>query len=227
MKRIPGAIKVACLVVLVGCVVIPDTFDVSISIDIRHIEEQANDLLNYVEGKTDVLPDIEPAADGPQSSRIRKVLDFLSPVRVAYAAQLKDSSPLVNQIAAKMRKRNAELDAVKKTGAVGENSRGLVELVKPETLGGSDEKNAAQRLIAAENEDRKALYQEVARLNSDQNLKVGTIERVYAQTRLERAKRGELFQLPPAGDDFDAFKKSTPGKKLGSACVPGAWVTIR
>jgi uncharacterized protein YdbL (DUF1318 family) len=223
MKRIPGAIKVAFLVVLVGCVVIPDTFDVSISIDIRHIEEQANDLLNYVEGKTDV----SPATDGPQSSRIRKVLDFFSPMRVAYAAQLKDSSPLVNQIATKMRKRNLELDTVKKTGAVGENSRGLVELVKPETLGGSDEKNAAQRLIAAENEDRKALYQEVARINSDQNLKVGTVERIYAQKRLERAKRGELFQLPPAGDDFDAFKKSTAGKKLGSACAPGAWVTIR
>lgn len=226
MNRVPSAIKAACFAALVGCVVIPDTFDVSISIDIRHIEEQADDLLNYVEGTTDSPPVIE-SADGPQSSRLRRVLEFLRPVRVAYAAQLKDSSPVVNQIAARMRGRNAELGTLKKSGAVGENSRGLVELVKAEALGGSDETNAAQRVIAAENEDRKALYQEIARINSDQNLKVATVERVYAQKRLDRAKRGELFQLPAAGEDFDAFKQSTGGKKLGSACVPGAWVTIR
>jgi uncharacterized protein YdbL (DUF1318 family) len=226
MKRVPDAIKAAGFLVLVGCVVIPDTFDMSISIDIRHIKQQADDLLGYVAGEIDDLPEIE-ADDGPQSSRLRQLFEFLSPVRVVYAAQAKDSSPLVTKLAIKMRERNAELSKLKKTGAAGENSRGLVELVKPEALGGSDEKNAAQRLIAAENEDRKALYKEIARINSDQNLKVGAVERVYAQKRLERAKRGELFQLPPAGEDFGAFKQSTAGKKLGSACVPGTWVTIR
>ena len=80
--------------------------------------------------------------------------------------------------------------------------------------------------MADENKDRKALYREVARLNSEQSVSVSTVEGIYATARLKRAKTGEIFQLPPAGKEFDAFKASAVGKKLGGKCVPKAWVTI-
>jgi len=86
--------------------------------------------------------------------------------------------------------------------------------------------------MAEENEDRKAFYSEIARLNSDnKNVTVAYVERVYVWKRLERAESGQVCQLPsngaaPEGYTFDAFKATPLGQRLGAACVPDAWVTI-
>ena len=91
----------------------------------------------------------------------------------------------------------------------------------------AEDRNETQRLIAAENKDRKALYGEIARLNKDQNVSVSEVEQIYAFERLKRAKTSEIFQLPSTGADFDAFKASPAGKSLGEECKPDAWVTIK
>ncbi len=226
MKRVSITGLAAILAIFGGCVVIPDTFDANINVTIRHIQEQADQLLDYVSGKSDTLPPIGEAPDPKQNSMLDRILDAIDPVQTAYAAEIKESSPRVQQIANSMKSRFSEVEAAKQTGAVGENNRGFLEMIKPDAIADAEQRNNAQKVIAADNEDRKALYQEVARLNSDQNLTVGTIERVYAQKRLERAKSGEAFQLPPAGADFDAFAASAAGKKLGGSAQPGTWVTI-
>lgn len=223
MKRVSRTAIAAMVALVAGCVVIPDTFDANINVTIRHIQEQADEILDYVGGKTDTLPSVTGAPE-QSSSLLERAFDALDPIATAHA-QVKEDSARVKQIATSMRARNAELDAAKKTGAVGENNRGFVELVKADAIADADQKNTIQRTIAAENDDRKALYQEIARLNSDQNMTVSTVERVYAQKRLERAQSGELFQLPPAGDDYDTYMASAAGKKLGSAAA-GSWVTI-
>jgi len=224
MIRKLSAFFTAAILVSVGCITVPSKFEARIYIDIRHIQEQANEVLDYVEGKTDTVPDLAPAPE--KTSFLRDAIQFLSPIRVAYAQELDESSSRAKQILASMRKRYAELEKVKGTGAVGENNRGMVELAKAEVLNSSEQKNEVQRIVAAENKDRKAFYQEVARINRDQDLAVGAVERTYAQERLMRAKKGELFQLPPAGRDFDAFKSSAVCKQLGAECAPDAWVAI-
>jgi uncharacterized protein YdbL (DUF1318 family) len=226
MKRVSITGLAAVVAIFAGCVVIPDTFDANINVTIRHVQEQADQLLDYVSGKSDELPPIGVPEDN-QNSMLDRVLDRLDPVQKAYAADLNESSPRVQQIANSMKARFGKVEAAKKTGAVGENNRGFLEMIKPDAIADSNERNAVQQVIAAENQDRKALYQEIARLNSDQNLTVSAVERVYAQKRLERAKPGEAFQLPPAGDDFNAFAASATGKKLGAEAKPGAWVTIK
>ncbi len=226
MKRASITALAAVVAVFGGCVVIPDTFDANINVTIRHIQEQADQLLDYVSGKSDALPPIgAPEPEG--NSMLERVLDAIDPVQTAYAADLNESSPRVQQIANSMKTRFNDVEAAKKTGAVGENNRGFLEMVKPDAIADADQRNTVQQTIAAENNDRKALYQEIARLNSDQNLTVSAVERVYAQKRLERAKSGESFQLPPAGPDFDAFAASAAGKALGGDAKPGAWVTIK
>lgn len=221
-------LSAAALAALVGCVVIPDTFEATININIRHIQEQADQLLDYVEGESETIPEFTPPEDtGDTSMRIGNLhfaMNWSAPQ--AMAAELDDSSPRVTQIANAMKQRHPELEAIKKTGAVGENNRGFVEIVNASVFNNPAAENEAQRIIAAENEDRKALYREVARLNSDQNVPVSVVERVYAQTRLKRAKSGEIFQLPPAGEDFDTFKNSAKGRALGTSARPGAWVII-
>ncbi len=93
-------------------------------------------------------------------------------------------------------------------------------------LGDNEKRNEAQKLLAEENKDRKALYNEIARLNADTGVTVSAVEGIYALERLRRAKAGEVFQLPAAGADFDSVKASDLGARLGDKCVPGAWVTV-
>lgn len=215
----------AVLVVVMGCVVIPDTFQAHIVVDIRHIQEQAEQALDYIEGKTDELPELSTTPGEGRTSLLETLKDAIVPVRVAHAQ--KEDSPRARQILQAMRDRHSQLESVKQTGAVGENNRGFVELVYPDKISDAERLNEVQRVIAAENEDRKAFYQEIARLNQDQDLKVGVVEAIYAQKRLERARSGEVFQLPPAGEAFDTFKASAKGQALGAEASPGAWVVIK
>lgn len=225
MKHVRPWPVTAAVLLIAGCVIIPDTFEAHIIIDIRYIEEHAEEVLDYIEGKSDALPGLGGEASG--SSMLDTTIDFLNPIRPVYAQALNTASARVEQIAKKMKGRYEELKALKSRGGVGENNRGLVELARPEVHTDSEDRNAAQRLVAAENEDRKALYLEIARINKDSNLKIATLEAVYAKQRLQRANAGDLFQLPAPGEDFDAFKASPLGRLLGAECIPGAWVVVK
>jgi uncharacterized protein YdbL (DUF1318 family) len=207
----------------VGCVVIPDTFEANINVTIRHIEEQADDFWDDVEEDADSSA---KKADEDSLSYLRRAIDFMSPIQVVYAAEGGGTSPRLNQIKAKIKQRFGDVRAIKKTGAVGESNRGLLELHVPGKISDAEQKNEIQRIIAAENQDRKALYKEIARLNKDQNMTVATVEGVHAASLMKRAKPGDLVQLPKAGDNFDMFKATAIGKKIGRKAKPGAWVTV-
>ena len=226
MKRRLCAFLVAVLVVAAGCVLrTKHTIDAHIVVDIRYVEEKADDVLDFIEGKTDELPDVgeEP------TSWLDQLYQHVAPIQTAYAAEeeMKAKSKRVDELLEQMRKRHAKIEALKKTESLGEDNRGYVALRESEALADPDKKNEAQKVVHEENTDRKGFYKELARLNRSQNLTLTTIERVYARKRLERAKPGEFFQLPAEGKNFDAFKKSPAGKKLGDACKPEAWVKIK
>ena len=225
MKELLKPVMAFSLAALIGCVIIPSTFEANIRIEIRHIQEQAGGVLDYVEGTSNELPGLDAPSDN-QTSMMLRGLRSLRLASVAYAAELNDNTPRVKQIADSMKGRFAQVVALKKKGRVGENKRGMLELVPGVKIADAEEKNEVQRVIAAENKDRKALYQEIARINREQNLNVSTVESIYAQEHLQRARTGEHFQLPAAGGDFEAFKRSPAGQRLGSKCVPGAWVRI-
>ncbi len=241
MKKTLFAAALAMTMVVLGCVIRTESrIDAHITLDIRHISAQAENVLDFVEGKTDALPGVEPAAaapakdgkgkekganPGPTSWAVR-ALGALSPIQVAYAAPLKvTTSPFVVEIAGKMRQRNPEIARLKQAGCLGESNRGYVEVRDCDETKDSAKRDAAQKLVSEENRDRKALYGEIARLNSEQGVSVSTVEGIYAMERLHRANAGDIFQLPPEGADFDAVKQSPLGQKLGAKCVAGAWVT--
>ncbi len=242
MKKLlfPGAL--AMMTVVLGCVIRTESkIDAHITLDIRHISAQAGNVLDFVEGKTDALPGVEPAAAAPAkdgkdkakaanpgpTSWAGRAIEMLNPIQAAYADALKvTTSPLVVEIAGKMRQRNPDIAGLKQSGCLGESNRGYVELRDCDETKDAVKRNAAQKQLSEENKDRKALYNEIARLNSDQGVSVSTVESIYAMERLRRAGAGEVFQLPPAGADFDAVKQSPAGQRLGGKCVAGAWVTM-
>ena len=224
MKIMLRAFALSLFALTIGCVVIPDTFDANINITILHVEEQADGLLDFVAGESDSL---EGEAKANGTSYLQRTIDFMSPVQVVYAAEESTTtSPRMKQIAESMKKRFPKVEAIKKTGAVGESNRGMLELVKADLITDPEKKKELQSILDAENKDRKALYEEVARLNKDQNMTVATVEKVYANKRIERADKGELFQTPVAGAEFDKFKTSKVGKALGDNCKAATWVKV-
>jgi len=226
LKQITAAIVIASLLVVLGCTVIrtEHKIEAHITLDIRHIEEQVDDIFDFVEGETDTLPPLEAA--GPESS-LRQRLRWLDPCPVACAQEdMKNTSALVKEIATRLRERHARVQAVKDNGCFGENNRGYLELRDCEDLADADYKNRVQQLMAEENKDRKALFNELARLNHDSGATVSTMETVGAMSKLKRAGQGEWVQLPEPGKEFDEVKASSLGKKLGTECRAGAWVRM-
>lgn len=59
MRRISNGVTLLAAVLIVACVVIPDSFDANITVTIHHVEEQAGQILDFIEGKSDTLPDLE------------------------------------------------------------------------------------------------------------------------------------------------------------------------
>jgi uncharacterized protein YdbL (DUF1318 family) len=226
MKRLASLGVAAGIVFVLGCINIPKKFEAHITVDIRHhIEQQATSTLDFIEGKTDSIKP-EPVSLAPAPSMVDRVICALSPVNVAYAQDLKTTSPTVTQIATRMRERFDEVQRLKSAGLIGETNRGYLDIRSADKIAKPDEKNAIQKSIAAENKDRKELYQEVARINRDQNVSVSMVEGIYALQRFERAKAGEIFQLPAQGPDYDAFMKTKTGQRLASKASPGAWVVV-
>jgi len=123
MRRASNWVTLLAVLCIVGCIVIPNTFEANITVTIRHVEQQASEILNYISGESDTLPGQEEAETG-NTSFLQRTLDFMSPIQTAYAAELKDTSPRVAQIAKKMKERFPEVAAIKKKGAVGETNRG-------------------------------------------------------------------------------------------------------
>ena len=217
------------LAVALGCVIRTEhKIDAHITMDIRHVANQAENVLDFVEGKTDDLPGLEEAVEGEPVSHLQRVLNAIDPIQTVYADELKvTTSPLIKEIAVKMRERNTKIEAMKKQGCLGETNRGYVELRDCDAVKEPAKRNEAQKLVAEENKDRKALYAEMARLNKDiDGVNVARVERIFAMQRLSRGKSGEIFQLPPAGADFEKFKSTNTAKNLGSSCVANAWVTL-
>ena len=235
MKRVFAGLISAVLVVLGGCVIRTEhRIEAHVTLDIRHIEQQAEAVLDYMEGKTDVIPELTPAPAVAPTSKWDRVLDGMNPIPVAYAEkELNTSSARYRQILQQINARSGQINGLKAEACVGENNRGYLELRDCAALQDATRKNEIQKLMADENGDRKAFYSEIVRLNSDdKKVTVSYVERIYAWKRLERAQTGEVYQLPPDGGDapeghtFEAFKASALGQKLGEQCKPGAWVTI-
>jgi len=227
MHRYAIALPAAIAFLAIGCVITTKhTIDAHITLDIRHIEKQADNVLDFIEGKTDTLPATPEGAAGP-SSLLHGVLDAVSPIRMAYAAEskMKEDSAGIKEYAEKMRARQPDIAKWKEKGVICEDNRGYLSL-REGSVSDPKEKNEVQKLIAAENDDRKAMYRQIARESASAEVTLTSVENVYAQRRLERAKSGEIYQLPPEGPAFDKFKASETGKKLGDKCKPGAWVAI-
>jgi hypothetical protein len=110
---------------------------------------------------------------------------FVVPVFAEGKYDIKQMTPEVQNALNGRRDRFDQLRALKSSGAVGENNRGYVEVLKQDGSAGD--------IVAAENRDRKVIYQTIAEQNGLENA-ISTIESVFAQVQRDKAGPGEQVQ---------------------------------
>ncbi len=111
---------------------------------------------------------------------------FVVPVFAEGKYDIKQMTPEVQNALNGRRDRFDQLRALKSSGAVGENNRGYAEVLKQEGPAGD--------IVAAENRDRKVIYQTIAEQNGLENA-ISTIESVFAQVQRDKAGPGEQVQM--------------------------------
>jgi uncharacterized protein YdbL (DUF1318 family) len=107
-------------------------------------------------------------------------------------ANLEINTPGIASIQSSMQRRHSELAPLYASGAVGLTRDGNVALRDPAVVPLA-QRAAANSLIAAENQDRAALYREIARANNHPEWE-GEIRSTFGQRWIERAQAGWYFQ---------------------------------
>jgi uncharacterized protein YdbL (DUF1318 family) len=111
----------------------------------------------------------------------------------AYAAQDIDvSTPEIRALRADMKDRFDQLAPSLDSGHVGIDASGYLELRSTDGLG-LKQRAEIKRLVDAENQDRKRLYQEIAKANGLPD-KVNEIEAIFSESWRDKAAKGWYLQ---------------------------------
>lgn len=120
---------------------------------------------------------------------------MLSVAGVALAqANLEINTPAVASLQASMHNRHAQLAAFYASGAVGLTRDGNIALRDANAVPLA-QRQQVNALVAAENQDRAALYREIARANGKPEWE-NDIRATFAQRWIEKARPGWYYQNP-------------------------------
>ncbi len=147
-----------------------------------------------------IIKDIQQGAQTqtPQSSlkHWHTRIDFLTLLGIGSAhaqANLEIDSPEIRAIRASMKRRFPKLRAYLDKGWIGYANNGLVAVVNKAQIP-LKERAGVERLVAAENRDRKALYQAIARANGHPEW-ADDIQRTFARRWIANAQPGWWVQM--------------------------------
>ncbi len=159
-------------------------------------EKAADKVIDEVWGKQ---PGREEVVPGPSSSyhpRAFKVLLALLeasvPAAHAESADITISTPAIKKLEASMRNRHSLLAPHYGTGAVGLTGDGMVAVRDPRAVP-LRERQQVNQLVAAENQDRNALYREIAMANGKPEWEPD-IRATFARRWIDRAQSGWWYQ---------------------------------
>ncbi len=98
---------------------------------------------------------------------------------------IKEMTPAVKQALDGRRDRFSQLRSLKAAGIIGENNQGYVEVLSSDA--------SASGIASQENEDRKLIYQAIAKQNGLEGA-LSTIESAFAQVQRDKAEAGDKIQ---------------------------------
>ena len=113
------------------------------------------------------------------------------PFCMATDYDFKIRTPEIEQALKNLQSRYQELQNFKQEGVIGENNKGYVTDLKANA--------AAATLAAAENRDRRVLYEALAEQNKLGNTGLLEVQKAFAEVQEDKAGTGEMVQAP-SGD---------------------------
>lgn len=179
----------AGLLMLVSCVTINIYFPAAAA------EKAADRIIEDVWGKDarEAAPAQEDEPTGEQSARpsttplAMRVLNWaVTPAQAQ--ADININSPRINELKSKMKARHEELKPFYQQGAIGLNGKGLLEVRDADAVS-LRERSQLQNLVKAENADRQALYEEIARANGQPDWE-SDIQETFARRWQQNAPDG-------------------------------------
>lgn len=114
------------------------------------------------------------------------------PLAVYAAADIEINTPAIATIKQRMQQRHSQLVAHYESGAVGLTRNGLIAMRDANAIPLA-QRQSVNALIAAENQDRNALYQEIARANNHPEWE-NDIREIFSQRWISLAKSGWWYQ---------------------------------
>ena len=120
--------------------------------------------------------------------KLLALVALVAAFNVFAAANLEVNTPAVNAIKASMQQRHGQLAGYYASGAVGLTMDGMVALRDPGAVPLAA-RQSVNALVAAENQDREALYAEIANANAHPEWQA-EIRNTFAQRWIQRAQRG-------------------------------------
>jgi uncharacterized protein YdbL (DUF1318 family) len=188
MNRIYSIISILLMVfILSSCVTINIYFPAAA------VEKAADRIVEEVWGEKGNKPEKQDKQTGPQSL-LRQGLTFILAVlgpEEAYAEEpdINISTPAIRAIKESIKNRAGRIKPYLDRGNVGISKDGMLVIRSTEGLS-LKEKAALKRLIKAENNDREALYREIAKANNFPPERVKDIKRIFAKSWKEKAGKG-------------------------------------
>ena len=148
----------------------------------------------------DIIDDIRkkesppPTSPSKPQSPISQLNDFISHIGLAYAQKgVNGSSPIIQSLKQQIRERFPHLVPFFQKGAIGEGKTGLVEMLDDSHLTPAEKKDV-KSLLEAENRDRRALYQEVAKSMNISSDQIAKVQRIFARKWQQSADHGWWIQ---------------------------------
>ena len=194
MRRLFSLSGTALTLLLSACVTINVYFPASAA------EQAADRIIEDVWGKQPgeapqpggSAPAEEPRAATAAGGPLVVLLDVLVPPAHAQQADIDISSPAIQKIEASMRARHSRLKAYYDSGAVGLTNDGFVTVRDPKDVPLKDRREVNQ-LVAEENQDRRALYRQIAEANGHPEWQ-DEIQRTFAGRWVAQARSGWWYQ---------------------------------
>jgi len=120
------------------------------------------------------------------------MLGPLHTVAARAQANIEINTPAITSLQASMRERHTQLAPLYTSGAVGLTRDGNIALRDANAVPLA-QRQSVNALVAAENQDRTALYREIARANSKPEWEAD-IRATFAQRWIDRAQAGWYYQ---------------------------------
>ncbi len=188
MRQTRSLFGVLLILLLGACVTINIYFPAAAA------EEAADKVIDEVWGRQ---PTGDEAAPDPRSSAgagavLARALASLVPAAEAAEANIDVSTPGIKKIETSMRQRHRQLLQHYNSGALGLTQDGLITVRNPKAVPLKARKQV-NKLVAAENRDRNALYREIAKANGHPEWEKD-IRETFARRWIARAKHGWWYQ---------------------------------